>query len=156
MGSRLPVPPVTSRSHHADLRQSSRDRRVFRTFLTLVLLGGQRRRRSAAETSCWGGEGGGRELFAVALSERTRCCCEVFQESAQRGRLPHRAPEKTQGGQSVEPRGRRQRVSWCYLSPVGAFADSVKPLSHCACEHLHTCTKSTSLVFVPFPSVTKF
>lgn len=128
VGSHLPVPLVTSRSHHADPRQSSRDHRVFRTFLTLVLLGGQRCRRSAAETSCWGSEGGGRELFAVALSERTRCCCKVFQETSQRGRLGHGAPETTQGGESVEPRGRRQRVSWCYLSPVGTFADSVKPL----------------------------
>lgn len=129
MGSRLPVPPVTSRSHHADPRQSSRDRRVFRTFLTLVLLGGQRRRRSAAETSSWGGEEAAGELFAVALSERTGCCCKVSQETIQRGRVGHGgAPEKTQAGESVEPRGRRQRVSWCYLSPVEAFAASVKPL----------------------------
>lgn len=138
MGSRLPLPPVTSRSRHADLRQSSRDRRVFRTFPTLVLLGRQRRRRS--QTSCWGGEEGGRELFAVALGHRTRCCCKVFQEAIHRGRLaPGGDPQKTQRRECVQPRGRRERVS---LSSVSrrSLCRLGEPPSHCACHHLHACT----------------
>lgn len=64
------LPSPATRSHHADPRQSSRDRRVLRSFSTFVLLGGQRRRRSAAEGS-WrglgGGRRGGRRILPVAV-----------------------------------------------------------------------------------------
>lgn len=102
--SRLPLPPATSRSHHADPRQSSCDRRVFRSFPTFVLFGGQRRGRSAVETSCWGGGGGRQQLYPVALGARTRCCSKVCEESAGR-RACRGAPQETKRGESDQQRG---------------------------------------------------
>lgn len=103
----LRFPPATSRAHHADPLQSSCDRRVFRSFPTFVLFGGQRRGRSAVERSC---RGGGQQLFPVGPGARTRCCAKVSQEIS---RWSRRAQGRSSGGarrgQDDPQRGQRER-----------------------------------------------